>query len=80
MSRLVTHERNPGEYFCTSTSIPTWIPLTFIPGGVFDIVLFVLALWAFFKEINHVREMRRHWNMQSLFAILMRDSLCYFVV
>jgi hypothetical protein len=54
--------------------------LLIVPIGIFDVILFLLALRMYLKEISHIRELKQHWNMQSLFSVALRDSILYFVV
>jgi len=66
-----------GIRFCSPIFYPGWTSLLPLPMFLFDFLLFVLAVSACLKELDHIRLIRRHWSRQSIFSILLRDCVYY---
>jgi hypothetical protein len=69
-----------GVHFCTPKYTNTRPVMILLPIVVIDFVLLLFALSVYVREMNHVRELRREWNMKSILAILMQSTVCFLIV
>jgi hypothetical protein len=74
-----TNEPYPGVYMCSITSIPQWGGYLAVPTVIFDFVLLILAIYACYRDIGHLRQ-NWVWRWHSVLAVLIRDSFYYFAV
>ena len=59
--RTATLKKSPTIQFCTPTNTARWLPAWWIPMGIMDLILFVLALYV---AIGHMREVQVFREME----------------
>ncbi|KAG7441340.1 uncharacterized protein BT62DRAFT_490613 [Guyanagaster necrorhizus] len=74
-----SNEPLPGIYLCWLTSKLNILYAYWIPIAVFESVMFLLAAFRVIDDFN-VPKMEGTYGPRSLLAIIVRDSLLYFVV